>query len=567
MSLLSQTTKGSSMSLSSLHENESVRDYVASRNFSGFSLVSERRKITLYTDDPTIISLLQQARVISDTNKETIELDVATIIPKRLQLKKAARESRLQYDEEINDLLEALNSINAFSDPAVKQRINVGHVQYNDLPVLFARGTEIIAEMPDGLLGGVVDSCSEVSTFFGSYFIVNASIILPTCKGCCLGKISHKIPSFDGNVVPVNKLNVRPITTAEKEKLIDRGKVFSEFTKEPKPANYTGMLTIHTWFREKVLGADGRVMVDPYNFAQIESDEYYEMMRQFKIDENVSGSVKEDDLWRCYHRIHGFSMRIKRWGWLNVDGLSSVKWREDAFDNLVLGQEHKDAVYNLVKNYQDAFADFVDNKSGGIVFLLHGPTGVGKTLSAEAVAETLHRPLYSVSVGELGTTPNELEERLRSILDLAYQWNAVLLLDEADIFMEARDTNNIQRNAMVSIFLRLLEYYSGVLFLTTNRVETFDKAFFSRISYAINYPNLDPLNRKHVWNNVLKAAGVSTDKLDLESLSTYNTNGRNIKTAVRLAQTFAKGDKRPVMQKDFENILKMMENFNKTKIN
>src|ERR1019366_6660596 len=96
------------------------------------------------------------------------------------------------------------------------------------------------------------------------------------------------------------------------------------------------------------------------------------------------------------------------------------------------------------------------------------------TLTSEAIADTLHRPLYSVSVGELGVSPEELESKLRKILDLAFQWNAVLLLDEADIFMEARDTNNIERNAMVSIFLRLLEYYSGVMFLTTNRVKSFD---------------------------------------------------------------------------------------------
>jgi len=60
-------------------------------------------------------------------------------------------------------------------------------------------------------------------------------------------------------------------------------------------------------------------------------------------------------------------------------------------------------------------------------------------------------------VGELGTTINELEDKLRNILEVACHWDAVILLDEADIFLEKRTDNDIQRNAMVGIFLRLLE--------------------------------------------------------------------------------------------------------------
>ena len=65
--------------------------------------------------------------------------------------------------------------------------------------------------------------------------------------------------------------------------------------------------------------------------------------------------------------------------------------------------------------------------------LLHGDLGVGKTLTAEAIAELLHRPLYSVAVGELGTDTAQLEKSLRQILDVAQIWNAVVLIDEADL--------------------------------------------------------------------------------------------------------------------------------------
>ena len=99
----------------------------------------------------------------------------------------------------------------------------------------------------------------------------------------------------------------------------------------------------------------------------------------------------------------------------------------------------------------------VSGKGGGVIFLLHGPPGVGKTLTAEATAETLNKPLYSVNVGELGTRADVLEQKLKEILEICYAWDAVLLLDEADVFMERRADKDIERNAMVGIFLRLLE--------------------------------------------------------------------------------------------------------------
>lgn len=103
------------------------------------------------------------------------------------------------------------------------------------------------------------------------------------------------------------------------------------------------------------------------------------------------------------------------------------------------------------------------------------PPGVGKTMTAEAVSEHTKKPLYIVTSGELGSTPEALEANLTRVLELAKTFNAVLLLDEADIFLEQRAPNDLVRNALVGIFLRMLEYYQGVMFLTTNRVATFDE--------------------------------------------------------------------------------------------
>lgn len=88
-----------------------------------------------------------------------------------------------------------------------------------------------------------------------------------------------------------------------------------------------------------------------------------------------------------------------------------------------------------------------------------------------------------MSAGDLGVDSSEVEGTLTTILEMVAKWNAVLLLDECDVFLEARSAHDLERNKIVSIFLRTLEYYEGILFLTTNRVKNMDPAFQSRKYY------------------------------------------------------------------------------------
>jgi SpoVK/Ycf46/Vps4 family AAA+-type ATPase len=78
------------------------------------------------------------------------------------------------------------------------------------------------------------------------------------------------------------------------------------------------------------------------------------------------------------------------------------------------------------------------------MLLLHGPACVGKTLTAEASAEVLHKPLDYVTMGELGTDPTTMENRLAEILELCSGWNALTLIDEADVFLEKRNLSDTQ---------------------------------------------------------------------------------------------------------------------------
>ena len=191
--------------------------------------------------------------------------------------------------------------------------------------------------------------------------------------------------------------------------------------------------------------------------------------------------------------VLGFAFSEKLWLEFTVSGIRDLEWNEGAYDSLVLPENHKSIVKSLVTSHKFSAAknidDVISGKGKGLVAVLHGPPGTGKTLTAEGIAELLKCPLYTVSAGELGTDPRVLERSLTDILDIAHAWGAVLLLDEADVFLEKRSIHDIHRNALVSIFLRLLEYFQGILFLTTNRVETFDDAFQSRMLLFYILPN------------------------------------------------------------------------------
>lgn len=241
----------------------------------------------------------------------------------------------------------------------------------------------------------------------------------------------------------------------------------------------------------------------------------------------------------------GFSLTAKSWGDIIIDGLRDIIFDPDVFSRLVLPKSRKIMIKALVKHTccaEGGFRDLVEGKGEGTVFLLYGEAGVGKTLTAEAVAEDLRRPLFSISMGTLGTTANDLERQLGEILSLTKRWDAIVLLDEADSFLEARNSNSpLERNAMVSVMLRLVEYHQGILFFTSNRIESLDPAFQTRISLALHYDALDLEGRAQVWESLLVKSGYgsSLGAIDVKELAKPMLNGREIKNALRLAMALA----------------------------
>ncbi|KAH9897444.1 hypothetical protein F4778DRAFT_235254 [Xylariomycetidae sp. FL2044] len=203
-------------------------------------------------------------------------------------------------------------------------------------------------------------------------------------------------------------------------------------------------------------------------------------------------------------RLYAYALRERKFFIADVRCLRRLQAETDPFDSLKIDPKHIRIVQALVSSHfqrkeMESLPDFltfmdqdlIRGKGRGLVILLHGAPGVGKTATAEAVAVWQKKPLFVITTGDLGFTPQGVESSLSAIFRLAHLWDCILLLDEADVFLSQRETSALQRNALVSVFLRVLEYYNGILFLTTNRVGTLDEAFKSRVHLSLYYPPLD----------------------------------------------------------------------------
>ena len=212
--------------------------------------------------------------------------------------------------------------------------------------------------------------------------------------------------------------------------------------------------------------------------------------------------------------------------------------------------------------------DVVEDKGNGLIILLHGSPGTGKTLTAESVAEIAEKPLYRVTCGDMGIDAEQVEKYLESVLLIGAIWGCVVLLDEADVFLEERQVTDLARNALVSVFLRVLEYYDGILILTTNRVGTFDEAFKSRVQLSVHYPPLDEKGRTEVWTNFVhmlkeKNVEMNFEQLDqkVRILAQNSFNGRQIRNLVWTAAHVAKYKKERLEYSHLEQVIEIADEF------
>ncbi|KAI0886608.1 uncharacterized protein GGS22DRAFT_199011 [Annulohypoxylon maeteangense] len=531
-----------------------------------------------------------------------------------------------ECDKHIDFLLKFLENEPTVQVKALEARWakKVPTTTFAGLWLLLKPGSDVYV-LQDGQLNAyVVDSISGgVEHFFrglwsvsiGSYtvrlwnLVYNGKVITRRSKEVV-------IPVFD-NERNITSLPVFPTRFQDqmdgglrRKQLIERGQKLFQFAKGPAFLEYTGSGLRPGWKKYNrarvVIEHESRPWIngdfDRILDWELDEDEYSTEIRErartphcectacnrTKLGQEtyVSGTFSDyDDIdpkrslpptehqsLICMSHMFGFVLKDRMYDLIDVGGLSTPRIAKDAIDQLVMRPaSNKETIKAIVQTYTDTgsqaelfSADFIHGKGEGQIFLLHGPPGTGKTLTAESVAEYTKRPLLSITAADLGHEPIELEKNLLRFFKDANNWDAIVLLDEADIYLERRSTNDLRRNSIVSIFLRALDYFQGILFLTTNRVGHFDEAFLSRIHVAIGYETLDDAAREQIWDNLFKKLkddhkhGGPEIHYEYEAkqyvkkddeLKSLEWNGREIRNAFQSAVALAIYDSRVAREK------------------
>ncbi|KAJ9134155.1 26S protease regulatory subunit 4-like protein 1 [Pleurostoma richardsiae] len=298
------------------------------------------------------------------------------------------------------------------------------------------------------------------------------------------------------------------------------------------------------------------------------SDDSLSSIASDDSDSSVTKELSEFHLLLCNSRLLGFCLREKEWRSFDVERIQDIEWNAEPFDSLVLPEGYKELILSFVESQLkdgDTFDDVINGKGGGLVILLAGDPGVGKTLTAESVAEKMHTPLYKMELSELAEDEEDSgtekdDDDISSTFDLAARWNAVLLIDECDMYLEKRSEASPKRNKIVSRFLQELEYYPSLLFLTTNREKVLDPAIYSRIHLTINYPALDVPSRQAIWHNFLeREPGSAVSNAEVKVLAAVEVNGRRIRNIIKTARIMAKRERRGICFDDIRRVMKITE--------
>lgn len=240
-----------------------------------------------------------------------------------------------------------------------------------------------------------------------------------------------------------------------------------------------------------------------------------------------------------------------------LDELAQLISSKIGWDDLVLPElqmhtlaEMSAQVRQRTKVYE-AWGFAVKNARGtGVAALFHGPSGTGKTMAAEVLANELKLDLYRIDLSTVVSKYiGETEKNLRRIFDAAERGGAILLFDEADALFgkrsEVKDSHDRYANIEVSYLLQRMEAYRGLAILTTNQKQALDTAFLRRLRFVVQFPFPDLSQRVEIWRRTFPAQ-TPTDALDLQKLARLNVAGGHIRNIALNAAFLAADRGRPV---------------------
>ncbi|KAL4780120.1 hypothetical protein BJX76DRAFT_361128 [Aspergillus varians] len=475
--------------------------------------------------------------------------------------------------EHLRLLVDHLKTACALTLEGLEPLLQRGGITYDLLEALFKPGCHVYAKCYGSQKSRCVvfDAGEEVTQKGVTYFKLECHYL--DHDGHELGEVGIElgIVKFRG-CKPIHTLDAFPLQyhpnhEQTSQDLVERGRKFGEFLRRDgadTPIRHCkGRAFIMKNGKPVALNIDSRVAIDAALFCEMSpnyrrprvsdcwedrslihtisfrEEERREELERLKGNGKDKDSMTDDEFLICCPTVRCFSFNEKMFVECAVADLEDVEWCPASFNRLQIPETTREillsvATSRLCNDGGVVFDDFIKGKGRGLNVLFFGAPGVGKTFTVEATAERFQTPLYSVSAGELMADhgdPLQLDITLDRIFKIAKHLNTILLIDEADVFMENRSSYHNSHNRLVTVFLRKLEYYEGVLFLTTNRLMEFDEAVLSRIHLKIKYPELTQDARQKIWESFLAEAHTSQGPAileggELEHLASMKLNGR-----------------------------------------
>jgi hypothetical protein len=184
-----------------------------------------------------------------------------------------------------------------------------------------------------------------------------------------------------------------------------------------------------------------------------------------------------------------------------------------------------------------------DARGFGISALFAGPSGTGKTFTAEILASELGLDCYRVDLSQVvNKYIGETEKNLRRVFDAAEDGGTLLLFDEADALFgrrsEVKDSHDRYANIEVSYLLQRMETYRGLAILTTNAKEALDQAFTRRLRFVVHFSFPDAQQRAAIWRRVFPTE-TPLGELDFDALAGVNISGAVIRNVAVSAACIA----------------------------
>jgi hypothetical protein len=233
----------------------------------------------------------------------------------------------------------------------------------------------------------------------------------------------------------------------------------------------------------------------------------------------------------------------------DLDQLAQRLDSSATFDDLVLPAAQLELIGDIVAHvrqrdrvYREWQMAGTSQRGLGISALFSGPSGTGKTLAAEVVANALDLDLYRIDLSQVVSKwLGETEKNLRQIFEAARDSGAVLLFDEADALFgkrsEVRDSHDRYANVEISYLLQAMETYRGLALLTTNMRGAIDTAFLRRLRFVVTFPFPGAAERARIWRRAFPAA-TPTSGLDIAKLAQLAVAGGDIRS-IALHAAFA----------------------------